>query len=70
MAWCLVKHRETLSLTFKTAFRCKSEIWVLTQKDNQRFEAAQLTILTSLLVFTKLDHKRMQLQGKYRKLKI
>jgi hypothetical protein len=48
------------NITAKAALKFGSEAWVLTKREEQRLEAAQMKFLRHLLGITKLDKKKNQ----------
>ena len=52
------------NITAKAALKFGSEAWVLKKREEQRFEAAQMTFLRHLLGITKLYKERVNVLGK------
>ena len=48
------------NVTTKAALKLGSEAWVLTKREEQRLEAAQIKFLRHLLGITKLDKEKNQ----------
>ena len=51
------------NITAKAALKFGSEAWVLTKREEQRLEAAQMKFLRHLLGITKLDKEKNQCIG-------
>jgi len=52
------------NITVKAALKFGSEAWVLTEREDQRLEAAQVKFWKQLLGVTKLDKERINVLGK------
>jgi len=52
------------NITAKAALKFGSEAWVLTKREEQRLEAAQMKFLRHLLRITKLDKEKTNVLGK------